>query len=86
MTDNIITRLRNYDSAQLLELLNNAADEIERAYNRAARLEIAIARVVNAIENEGPRPAHHQRVMSQHRTEWSTLWRELDNLLEQFYN
>jgi hypothetical protein len=35
------------------------------------------------INNEGPNPRHHRKVMKRHRKEWPSLWKLLDDLLEE---
>jgi len=42
-----------------------------------------VLEVVRAIRIQGPAPSHHQAVMRKHRSEWPTLWRALDRLLEE---
>ena len=41
----------------------------------------AIRKLRRAIEDEGRSPQHHRAVMAQHRHEWPTLWRAIDELL-----
>ena len=41
----------------------------------------AVQKVKRAILNEGRMPAHHRKVMQQHRKEWPTLWAALDELM-----
>jgi hypothetical protein len=43
-------------------------------------LERAVAAVLRAIDDEGPRPDVHRDVGARHRREWPTLWRALDEL------
>lgn len=55
-------------------LLLRAADTIEELTAGRALLR-------EAVENEGPVPAHHRRVMARHRNEWPTLWDAIDRLI-----
>jgi hypothetical protein len=41
----------------------------------------AVAEVVAAIRNPGPRPDYHRWVMETHRDQWPSLWQALDRLL-----
>lgn len=41
----------------------------------------AVQAVVDAIKNEGRNPPFHRRVMAEHRTQWPTLWKALDELV-----
>lgn len=43
-----------------------------------------IQAIHDAIKNEGISPHYHRRVMRKHRRQWPTLWRAIDNLLEEF--
>lgn len=52
---------------------------------RMMSLEKAVEDVREAIENEGPVPEFHRKVMAKHREEWPTLWRALDSLLRVQY-
>lgn len=38
--------------------------------------------LVEAIENEGPRPWRHHDVMMSHRYQWPTLWSRIDKIIE----
>lgn len=41
----------------------------------------AVHLVVDAIKNEGRNAAHHRKVMNEHRNQWPTLWKALDQLV-----
>jgi hypothetical protein len=41
----------------------------------------AIRQIVAAINNPGPIPSMHRRVMARHRKEFPTLWSAIDALL-----
>jgi hypothetical protein len=41
-----------------------------------------LSAIRDAIENEGPQPDYHQKVMARHRKEWPTLWKAIDAALE----
>lgn len=47
---------------------------------RIAELEDGIASLGRAISNQGPVPRYHRQVMADHRREWPTLWRAIDDL------
>lgn len=44
-------------------------------------VEEALTMLRRAIEDEGPVPSYHRRIMRRHRDEWPTLWRAIDALL-----
>lgn len=47
-----------------------------------ARMAEAVDRIRRAIDDEGPDPVRHRRIMAKHRREWPTLWAALDELLD----
>lgn len=55
----------------------------ERQIDRT-KYDSLIQAIYDAIKNEGISPDHHRRVMRKHRRQWPTLWRAIDNLLEEF--
>lgn len=38
-------------------------------------------KIRDAIENEGVLPGYHRRVMARHKSEWPTLWRAIEEAL-----
>ncbi len=55
---------------------------IEDQQAEIRRLRSAIGTVIAAIDNKGPHPGYHSLIAAQHRAEWPTLWKALDNLKE----
>lgn len=43
----------------------------------------AVAGVIEAIFNQGPRPDLHCQILDRHRREWPSLWAALDRLVEE---
>lgn len=41
----------------------------------------AVEAIRRAVNDPGPQPEHHRKVMERHRAEWPTLWRAIDALL-----
>jgi hypothetical protein len=68
------------DSEQVQKALAEWGDV--KLYSRSLRtiLEAAhrLVAVLEAIENEGPRPDIHREIMARHRKEWPTLWAALE--------
>ena len=55
-------------------------DEVS-TIRRARRIVNALVPVLEAIvDDEGPHPELHRKVMAKHREEWPTLWAALDGL------
>lgn len=52
-----------------------------RAQEEVARLRTCIKQIELAITVEGPVPQYHQHVMRKHRSEWSTLWKAIDEAI-----
>lgn len=53
-------------------------------------LRSAVGALLDAIDVEGPNPAHHRRIMNEHRRQWPTLWAAIDRLrnlteVDEFY-
>lgn len=72
----------NPDSA----LIGHLADGIRMARETAQMIGEPIERLlltdlIEAIRDEGPNPQHHETIMNQHRAEWPTLWKALDQIL-----
>ena len=44
----------------------------------------AIRDLFAAIEDSGPKPDVHQRIMDVHRREWPTLWKAIDDIRKTF--
>jgi len=59
-------------------------DELEHLENWDDWLALtaAAAAIVRAVDDEGPHPHEHRRIMRAHRRQWPTLWHEIDALLE----
>jgi hypothetical protein len=47
-----------------------------------AELVAAAKQIRAAVEDPGPHPEFHRRVLRKHRAEWPTLWEAIDRLLE----
>lgn len=47
------------------------------------RVDLNLEQLRAAVENPGPNPAYHYRMMDQHRKEWPTLWNAIDKLLKE---
>lgn len=45
---------------------------------------VAVDAIIRAIDESGPNPAYHRKVMARHRAEWPTLWAALDQLHESY--
>ena len=37
-----------------------------------------LADIMEAIDNEGPKPRYHREVMKRHRKQWPSLWAAID--------
>ncbi len=44
-------------------------------------LDKAVEKLIKAIKNEGAVPLYHRHVMRKHRSEWSTLWTAIDEIV-----
>ena len=40
--------------------------------------------IVNSVIIEGKDPRYHRHIMSRHRNEWKTLWKNIDRLLDKY--
>lgn len=49
--------------------------------SQASEIIVAVYKVRRAIQDHGPQPWLHRRIMRRHRLEWPTLWVALDQLL-----
>lgn len=49
--------------------------------DEALSVEEAIARLLEAVLDEGPAPGYHREIMGRHRREWPTLWEAIDALV-----
>lgn len=78
--ETILNRLLNTNSKQDWNVTQLV---LEDAWKEIASLRIAIDRVVEAIENEGPNPKWHRRILYTHRTQWPYLWKCLDMLQDE---
>ena len=50
------------------------------------KLNSDIEKIRQAIEIEGPYPKVHRKIFNRHRREWPTLWRAIDNILNEHNN
>jgi hypothetical protein len=48
----------------------------------SSRTDIAILRLRKAVNNKGPNPNFHNKIMKKHRSEWPELWVAIDALLK----
>lgn len=63
-----------YELHETRVLMNEAADALDA-------LAAAVAAVRHAVDDAGPRPDVHQKIMARHRAEWPTLWDAVDWLI-----
>lgn len=80
MTDDIVTRLRNWhtehDSAFPRPIDLEAADEIER-------LRAIIQDIANAVTDEGIKPGYHKQQVNYVRTMWNPLWQAISKAVKE---
>jgi hypothetical protein len=78
MSENFYWSERYKTVREQVDLLRAELVRVETERDEAVN---AVAEVVAAIRNPGPRPDYHRWVMETHRDQWPSLWQALDRLL-----
>lgn len=76
-----LSEIRARDRNAVARLGNPNTDTLLRAEMDRRELLRRLDKIRDAIENEGISPGYHCRVMAQHKSEWPTLWRAIEEAL-----
>lgn len=85
MRDTTTTAFNNAIRSTLIISVSAQVDLLHRLRSRgmlAAPEGEDVQALRAAIEDEGVAPGHHREIMARHRSEWPTLWRAIDAILE----